>query len=110
MAVLDSDLAGRAAGQTPREGQSEARTRGPVVRATGGAPDAGLEDRLTLVGRNAGAVVLDEVDDERRVARNADTHTSASVPASVLHHRLQDPLRQVGVQADSERMCGCRLD
>src|SRR2546423_1202491 len=99
LACFDGDLAGDAAGQPAGEREPETGAPGTVAGETA---DAGLEDRVPLVGRNAGPVILDEVDDPRRVAFNPDPHTTSAVPAGVLHHRLKDAFGQIGVQTQAE--------
>jgi len=41
--------------------------------------------------------------DARVLARDRDSHARRSVAAGVLEHRLENPLGQVGVDADPER-------
>src|SRR5207248_6031614 len=104
---LGEHVAVDAAGEPAREREPE--TRACVTPAgLDGAANARLEDLLALFLCNARAVVLDRVEHRRAVALDTDPHAVQAVPARVLDHRLEDPLREIGVDADAQRLPGQR--
>jgi len=60
---FNGDLAGGAVREAAGERESEPGAAGAVARLSRRPPDAGLEDRLAFVERNARTIVLDEVHD-----------------------------------------------
>src|SRR5947208_3230276 len=65
-------------------------------------PGPGLEDSLALCFRDTRTVVLDRVDDAGILALQRQPHTRRSVAVGVFDHGLQDPLGEIGVDADPQ--------
>src|SRR5207244_10519133 len=97
--VDDADVTRRAARQAARECQPE--TRAAAVRLPA---NAGIEDPLAVGCRNAGTVVAHDVPDRSTVAADRDANGLSPVPARVLDQRLQDPLDELRVCPDTDRV------
>ena len=98
--------AGDVAREASGEGQPEARA-GPARRRTTASR---LEDPLPVGGGHAGAVVLDHDLDRAAVGMGGHDHTRGRVPERVVHHRIEDPGGQVGVDRDPQRPVSLRAD
>jgi len=96
------DVAGHAAREPPGEREAEPGSVRPA-RLAEPATDARFEDALSLVVGDARAVVRDEVANRGVSPLDRDAHTRRAVAARVLEDRLQDPLGEVGVDAEANR-------
>src|SRR5262249_30766795 len=89
-------------------GESEAEAGALLAVAPGAAPDAGLEDPVALLGRDAGTIVLHGIDDARVLAPDVDVHARRAVAAGILEHGLDDPLGEVGIHPHPQCPRGMR--
>src|SRR5581483_2469897 len=98
--AVGDDVAIDRAGEPARERESESCSL--LACAWCPAADTGLEDPFALLRCDTGAVVFDSVDDVRVLVSDVDPDLGGAVAAGVFEHRLDDPFREVGVDADAQ--------